>query len=179
MHNVETLSPVSIAARRSRVRSSGRPTLPASQRPRNTKSPCTQALKRYVAALDPRLISSINAYYRVPDQTRDGNQKQRTLLVSIINHLAPSPSQAGRASNTPAIVPRELIALLWDHHFECHPSTHPQWSPLRLLVLLWYVYLYIKLRSLNSRLCRAIHRMGLSREGIKGSRNATQPENIT
>jgi len=46
------------------------------------------------------------------------------LLVSIINHAA--TSRAGRAINTSALVPPELTALLWDHHIECHPSTHRQ-----------------------------------------------------
>ena len=79
------------------------------------------------------------------------------LLVSIIDQTV--ASQAGLAPNTSAIVRPELIALLWDHHVECHPPTHRQLTHLRRLRMqllrqsagtsrsetLKYVYMHIKL----------------------------------
>jgi hypothetical protein len=96
------------------------------------------------------------------------SQEQRILLVSIINQTA--ASHTGRAPNTSAIVRPVLIALLWEHHVGCHPSTPRQLTPLRRLQKLLrkqnmvtssgetlkYVYMHVKLWCLI-RGCEETH----------------------
>jgi len=119
MRNVEHLSRVSIAARHLRVRPSGRPTLPASQRPRNTKSPCIQAPKRYVAALDPHLISLIGVQGSRPDKGRQTNSTPKTMNAPGKYHQS-SGNQSG-----------------WSHHQNTRncasgANSTPLGSPLRM-----------------------------------------------
>ncbi len=57
MGNVDPLSRVLIAARRSRARHSGKPTRPASQKQKNIKSLCMKAPKTYVATRNCSLSS--------------------------------------------------------------------------------------------------------------------------
>lgn len=57
MASVEPPSRVSIVAQLLRALYSGKSTPPASQRPKNIKSPFTKALRKYVETLHSRLVN--------------------------------------------------------------------------------------------------------------------------